>query len=81
MALADLANQYVNDEKPWEIAKQDGQDARLHEVCSVALNLFRLLALYLKPVLPKLAGGGGLPRSCAADLERQPECAPRRPRH
>lgn len=55
MALADLANQYVNDEKPWEIAKQAGQEARLHEACTVALNLFRLLALYLKPVLPKLA--------------------------
>jgi methionyl-tRNA synthetase len=55
MALADIANQYVNDEKPWEIAKQEGQDLRLHEVCSVALNLFRLLSLYLKPVLPKLA--------------------------
>jgi methionyl-tRNA synthetase len=54
MALADIANQYVNDEKPWEIAKQAGQEARLHEACTVALNLFRLLALYLKPVLPKL---------------------------
>ena len=55
MALADRANQYVDHEKPWELAKQDGQDARLHEVCSTALNLFRLLTLYLKPVLPKLA--------------------------
>jgi methionyl-tRNA synthetase len=55
MALADIANQYVNDEKPWEIAKQAGQEMRLHEACTVALNLFRLLALYLKPVLPKLA--------------------------
>ena len=58
MALADIANQYVNDKKPWEIAKQTGQEARLHEVCTVALNLFRLLALYLKPVLPKLAEAG-----------------------
>jgi methionyl-tRNA synthetase len=55
MALADMANQYVNDERPWEIAKQEGQDPRLHEVCTVAINLFRLLTLYLKPVLPKLA--------------------------
>jgi methionyl-tRNA synthetase len=54
MALADIANQYVNDEKPWEIAKQEGQEARLHEVCTVSINLFRLLALYLKPILPKL---------------------------
>jgi methionyl-tRNA synthetase len=55
MALADRANQYVDREKPWELAKQPEQEARLHEVCSTALNLFRLLTLYLKPVLPKLA--------------------------
>jgi len=55
MALADRANQYVDHEKPWELAKQPDQEARLHEVCSTALNLFRLLTLYLKPVLPKLA--------------------------
>jgi methionyl-tRNA synthetase len=55
MALADLANQYVDEHKPWELAKQEGQDARLHEVCTVSINLFRLLTLYLKPVLPKLA--------------------------
>jgi methionyl-tRNA synthetase len=55
MHLTDKANQYVNDNKPWEIAKQGGQDTLLHEVCSVSMNLFRLLTLYLKPVLPKLA--------------------------
>ena len=55
MRLADLANQYVNDCKPWDIARKQDQDAALHEVCSVSLNLFRLLALYLKPVLPRLA--------------------------
>ena len=55
MHLADSANQYVNDHKPWEIAKQPGQEALLHEVCSVSINLFRLLTLYLKPVLPELA--------------------------
>lgn len=55
MGLADLANQYVNEHKPWDIAKQAGRDADLHEVCSVAINLFRLLTLYLKPVLPHLA--------------------------
>jgi len=56
MALADRANQYVADEKPWELAKQPEAVYRLHEVCTVALNCFRLLTLYLKPVLPKLAG-------------------------
>ncbi|MDR3390593.1 MAG: methionine--tRNA ligase [Sulfuriferula sp.] len=55
MHLTDKANQYVNDNKPWEIAKQAGADALLHETCSVSINLFRLLTLYLKPVLPKLA--------------------------
>ncbi|MEW5769697.1 MAG: methionine--tRNA ligase [Pseudomonadota bacterium] len=55
MALADLANQYVDTHKPWEMAKQEGLDAELHQVCTVAVNAFRLLALYLKPVLPKLA--------------------------
>jgi len=55
MRLADVANQYVNDHKPWELAKQEGQEARLHIVCSTALTLFRDLTLYLKPVLPALA--------------------------
>jgi methionyl-tRNA synthetase len=55
MALADRANQYVADEKPWELAKQPEAVYRLHEVCTVALNCFRLLTLYLKPVLPTLA--------------------------
>jgi methionyl-tRNA synthetase len=55
MALADVANQYVDEHKPWELARDPGQATRLHEVCSVSLNLFRLLTLYLKPVLPRLA--------------------------
>ncbi len=55
MRLADMANQYVNDHKPWELAKQEGQEAQLHTVCSTALTLFRDLTLYLKPVLPALA--------------------------
>jgi methionyl-tRNA synthetase len=54
MALADRANQYVDREKPWDLAKQAGAEAKLHEVCTVALNMFRLLAIYLKPVLPRL---------------------------
>ena len=54
MALADKANQYIDEKKPWLIAKQEGQDSELHEVCSTSLNLFRLLATYLKPVLPAL---------------------------
>jgi len=55
MALADAANQYIDEHKPWELSKQPGAEARLHEVCSTALELFRILTIYLKPVLPKLA--------------------------
>lgn len=55
MALTDQANQYIDEMKPWELAKQDGKEELLQEVCSIGLNLFRLLTLYLKPVLPKLA--------------------------
>ncbi len=55
MRLADTANQYVAEQKPWELAKQEGMEERLQEVCSTALTLFRDLTLYLKPVLPKLA--------------------------
>jgi methionyl-tRNA synthetase len=55
MRLADLANEYVNDKAPWVLTKQEGQEAALQEACTVSLNLFRLLTLYLKPILPVLA--------------------------
>jgi methionyl-tRNA synthetase len=55
MRLADIANQYVDEMKPWVLAKDPTQAERLHEVCSASLNLFRYLTLYLKPVLPKTA--------------------------
>jgi methionyl-tRNA synthetase len=55
MRLADLANAYVAEKAPWVIAKQEGMDAELQAVCSDALEMFRLLTLYLKPILPKLA--------------------------
>jgi methionyl-tRNA synthetase len=56
-ALADAANQNIAEWKPWELAKQTDSEAKqkLHEFCSVSLEYFRLLTLYLKPVLPKLA--------------------------
>ncbi len=57
MEIADKANVYVNNNKPWELAKledtQENQE-KLHQVCTTALGLFRDLALYLKPILPKL---------------------------
>jgi len=55
MALADKANGYIATAKPWEIAKQEGQDANLHQVCSEGLAMFRLLTVFLKPILPALA--------------------------
>ena len=55
MLLADRVNEYVDQNKPWELAKQPGVDARLQEVCSVCIEAFRLLTIYLKPVLPALA--------------------------
>ena len=55
MLLADKVNAYVDQNKPWELAKQEGMDARLHDVCTVCIEAFRLLTLQLKPVLPGLA--------------------------
>jgi len=54
MTLADHANQYIDAEKPWVIAKQEGSDQALQDICSVGLNLFRVLVSYLKPVLPTM---------------------------
>ncbi|HJW46855.1 MAG TPA: methionine--tRNA ligase [Lysobacter sp.] len=55
MALADEANKYIDEHKPWVLAKQDGSDAQLQAVCTQGLNLFRVLAAALKPVLPRVA--------------------------
>jgi methionyl-tRNA synthetase len=55
MALADEANKYIDEHKPWVLAKQDGRDAELQAVCTQGLNLFRILAAALKPVLPRVA--------------------------
>jgi methionyl-tRNA synthetase len=55
MLLADRVNEYVDRHKPWELAKQAGMDAALHDVCSVCIEAFRVLTVYLKPVMPALA--------------------------
>ena len=55
MELADRANQYINDKKPWALAKKTDAKDEVHSVCSVGINLFRILMIYLKPVLPKLS--------------------------
>jgi methionyl-tRNA synthetase len=55
MQLADVANYYINNQKPWELAKEAESKNRLHEVCTTAINMFQALTIYLKPVLPSTA--------------------------
>jgi methionyl-tRNA synthetase len=55
MALADKANQYIDANKPWVLAKLEGQEQTVQDVCSVGINLFRVLMTYLQPVLPHMA--------------------------
>ncbi|HDL1113040.1 TPA: methionine--tRNA ligase [Mannheimia haemolytica] len=55
MELTDKANKYIDDKAPWVIAKKEGKEAELQAVCSMGIELFRVLMSYLKPVLPKLA--------------------------
>ncbi len=55
MALADVANQYIDEKKPWVMAKETGREAEVQAVCTMGLNLFRVLMTYLKPVLPATA--------------------------
>ncbi len=55
MALADRANEYVDRMQPWALKKQPGQERALQDVCTVSLNLYRQLIVYLSPILPKLA--------------------------
>ncbi|MBT5360459.1 MAG: methionine--tRNA ligase, partial [Gammaproteobacteria bacterium] len=55
MALADQANRYIDEKKPWVLAKEAGQEQAVQDACSVGLNLFRALMTYLKPVLPQMA--------------------------
>lgn len=55
MALADLANQYIDEKKPWQAIKEEGKEQEVHDVCSMGLNLFRQLIIYLSPVLPVMA--------------------------
>ncbi|MGE9549621.1 methionine--tRNA ligase [Erwinia amylovora] len=54
MAMADVANRYVDEQAPWVVAKQEGRDADLQAICSMGINMFRVLMTWLKPVLPSL---------------------------
>jgi methionyl-tRNA synthetase len=55
MALADKANQYIDSAEPWVLAKQEGQEQAVIDCCSLGINLFRVIATYLAPVLPEVA--------------------------
>ncbi|MEW5837435.1 MAG: methionine--tRNA ligase [Pseudomonadota bacterium] len=55
MALADRANQYIDQHKPWALAKESGREAEIQAICTQGLNLFRVLMTYLKPVLPRMS--------------------------
>ncbi|QBY05663.1 methionine--tRNA ligase [Thalassotalea sp. HSM 43] len=55
MALADKVNEYIAVKEPWVLAKQEGKEQEVQDVCSMGINLFRILMIYLKPVLPELA--------------------------
>jgi len=66
MALADRANQYVDEHKPWQMARDEGREAEVVAVCTQALNLFRVLMTWLSPVIPNIAAAAG--RFLNADL-------------
>lgn len=55
MALADEANRYIDEKAPWVVAKQEGQEQTLQDICSMGIHLFRILMTYLKPIVPSLA--------------------------
>jgi methionyl-tRNA synthetase len=55
MALADKANQFVDHHAPWKLAKEEGNEAKVHQVCSQAINMFYALSIYLAPILPETA--------------------------
>lgn len=54
MALADKANQFIDHHKPWQLAKEEGQEQKVHQVCSQGINMFKVLVSYLKPIVPSI---------------------------
>jgi methionyl-tRNA synthetase len=69
IALADRANQYIDGKKPWVLAKEEGQEWQVHAVCSVGINLFRVLMTYLKPVMPVMAEKSEAFLNCSLDWQ------------
>ena len=67
IALADRANQYIDEQKPWVMAKDEALADQVQAVCSVGINLFRVLATYLKPVLPEMSAKSEAFLRCSLD--------------
>lgn len=67
IALADRANQYIDEKKPWVLAKEEGREQDVLDACSVGINLFRVLMTYLKPVLPAMADKAEAFLNCSLD--------------
>ncbi len=65
--LADRANQYIDEKKPWVLAKEEGREQEVHEACSTGINLFRVIMTYLKPVLPAMAEKAETFLNCSLD--------------
>ncbi|MBS0392237.1 MAG: methionine--tRNA ligase [Proteobacteria bacterium] len=74
MQLCDRVNEYVDANKPWELARKEGMEARLHDVCTTCIEAFRMLTIYLKPMLPQVAADVAhfliVPPEQFADVER-----------
>ena len=66
MALADRANQYITEKQPWALARENGKEQEVQDICSNGIHLFRVLIIYLKPVLPELAEKSGAFLNCGA---------------
>ena len=71
IALADRANQYIDEKKPWVLTKQEDAGHEVHAVCSVGINLFRVLMVYLKPVLPVMADKSEAFLQCSLDWDQR----------
>ena len=71
IALADRANRYIDEKKPWVLTKQEEAGDEVHAVCSVGINLFRVLMVYLKPVLPVMADKSEAFLQCSLDWDQR----------
>ena len=74
MALADKANEYIADEEPWTKNKQEGKEQEVHDICTQGINMFRILCIYLKPMLPEVVAQAEVFLNCGklnwSDLDK-----------